>query len=147
MFLSPILFTGFVGIMAMAATIVGGRALIAYPFGYSTDWRLGVLLPRKPAPFQFRGTPIYPGYFFIPVVAVGLNYLVYLHHKSHSQDISLLDIIAALIVILEVAAIGFGTLFALILFFASDTWDLISEWWDDRTKGICRVVEFENKEN
>lgn len=148
LFFSPLLFLCVGTLWAFAGVVIGIRALLCYPFGYSTNWKSGTLAERKPALFHLAGSPIYLGHFILPIATFALNYFIYrefrnLAHQDHPSGWAVLAIVIG---IFEAAVALVGTIFVVVMFFSSDTWDLFQEWFNAKTQGVCPLIEFDAEE-
>lgn len=128
--------------------VVALRAIVSYPFGYSTHWRSMTLNLREPASLRIKGFSIYPGYVIFPIAFIAINYFIYVNFPAWSAtNISVKQSVAIVAMSLEIVAGIVGLLAAGIIFFTSDTYDLITEYFDAKTDGVCPLVEFEEKDN
>lgn len=142
--LVPLLFVMFLGTLVILV-----RAIAAYSLGYSTNWKTGNLQERSPGLFQIHGHQMYSGYLVLPIVLAGMNALFFKHLPPlHGTPVITVDQVSSVIFFtLEGVALVFGTIFGTFLFFSSDTWDLMTEWFDAKTEGVCPLVEFEGDDN
>lgn len=140
--LLPALFVSLIGIILVV------RAILTYPFGYTTDWKSFALRERSLGLFQVRGFQFYSGYIIIPAALIALNHFIFTHFPG-SGEIHLTGYqkFALTAFIFEVVALIMAAIFGIALFLSSDTYDLILEWLDAKTEGVCPLIEFEGDED
>lgn len=140
--LFPALFISLIGIILVV------RAILTYPFGYTTDWKSFALRERSLGLFQVGGFQFYSGYIIIPAALIALNHFIFTHFPG-SGEIHLTGYqrFALTTFIFEAVALVMAITFGIVLFFSSDTYDLFSEWFDAKTQGVCPLIEFEGDED
>lgn len=128
--------------------LVAVRSIAAYPFGYSTHWTSMTLNHREPARLRIKGFSIYPGYVLFPIAFIAINCFIYINFPAWSAtNIGIKQSVALVAMSLEIVAVLVGLLAVAIIFFTSDTYDLITEYFDAKTDGVCPLVEFEGEDN
>lgn len=135
-------------LLTFSYLLVALRSVVVYPFGYSTHWKSMTLNLREPARLRIRGFSFYPGYVLFPIAFIAINCFIYTNFPAWSaKNISMKQSVAIIAMSLEIVAGVAGLIAVAIIFFTSDTYDLITEYLDAKTDGVCPLVEFEEEDN
>ena len=134
-------------LFTLAHIMIGLRAIVAYPFGYTTDWKSGLLNKRSSGLFQVGSFQFYLGYVLFPIALFALNRFVYTHFpESNAKKLTVSQAIAIMVFVFECVAGIAGVIIGSVVLFTSDTYDLITEYFDAKTEGVCPLVEFEDND-